>query len=89
VADFDEIRVIMDLPRLGELIAHVAASFAAIREIDPPDFGGDEMRELAISGWRYCVHMNDRAEFARSVQSDLAALDAIPTEPQHRSEFGL
>lgn len=86
---YDEIRVIMDLPRLGELIAAVATRFAQIREIDPPDYDGEEMRDLAISGWRHVQHMFDRAEFTSSVMKDLEQLDKVETGPQHRSEFDL
>jgi hypothetical protein len=93
--DLDAIRIVMDLPRLGELIAHIASAFAQIRGLEPPDFDGDEMRELAVSGWQYCVHMHDRADFARSVERDLAALNDVPIDPapeepgpEHRPEFG-
>jgi hypothetical protein len=90
----DSIRVILDLERLGELIAHVATAFAVIRDVEPPDLDGQEMRDLAVSGWNYVQHMTDRAEFAHSVQGDLENLDEAAAEllapkPQHQSEFGL
>lgn len=85
---YSDIRVIMDLPRLGELIAHVAVAFAQIRGLEPPDFDGQEMKDLAVSGWRYCMHMHDRAEFAASVQADLEKLSAPEPQPEHRPEFG-
>lgn len=87
--NFDEVRVIMDLERIGELIAAVATRFAQIRGIDPPDYDGAEMRDLAVSGWRHIEYMDDRARFAESVTSDLEALTSAPAEPQHRSEFDL
>jgi hypothetical protein len=89
--NLDNVRIILDLERLGELIAHIAVAFAQIREVDLPDFDGEEMRQLAISGWRYCMHMSDRAQFAASVNADLAQLDEVPfvEEPQHKPEFGL
>lgn len=91
---FDDIRIIMDLPRLGELIAAIAHKLTVIRDIEPPDFDGPEMRELAVHGWRHVCLMNDRAEFTASVMKDLelletpGQLDPQPI-PQHRSEFGL
>lgn len=85
---YASIRIIMDLPRLGELIGFVAGEFARIREIEAPDYTGDEMRQLAIGGWNYVCHMNERAAFAESVLTDLAQLDSIPTtESKHRPEF--
>lgn len=72
----DDIRIIMDLARLGELIAAVAQKFTEIRDIEPPDFDGEEMRQLAVAGWRHCVHMFDRAEFAASVTRDLETLES-------------
>lgn len=92
-AQIDSIRVIMDLERLGELIGAVAAKFADLRGIEPPDFDGQEMRELAVAGWKHVQHMADRADFAKSVQGGLENLDEAASEllqsPQHRTEFGL
>jgi hypothetical protein len=89
----DGIRIVMDLERLGELIGCVAVKFAESRGIEPPDFEGEEMRELAVAGWKHVQHMADRADFASSVQGDLENLDAAAAEllnpPQHRTEFGL
>jgi hypothetical protein len=93
----DQIRVIMDLSRLGELIAAIATKFALIREIDPPDYDGEEMKELALYGWQHCLYMSDRSAFAESVKTDLEMLELLGTqprdsqdsEPQHRPEFGL
>lgn len=89
--EYSDIRVILDLPRLGELIAAVADAFTKIREIDPPDYNGDEMRLLAIAGWHHCQFMSDRTMFQASVAADIAALEELPTtpEPNHQSEFGL
>jgi hypothetical protein len=90
----DSIRIIMDLERLGELIGHVANAFAKLRDVEPPDFDGQEMRDLAVSGWQYVQHMSDRAEFANSVKGGLENLDEAASEllspgPQHNPEFGL
>jgi len=73
----DEIRIIMDLPRLGELIAAVAVRFAQIRDLEPPDLDGEEMRQLAIAGWKHVERMADRADFASSVRADLEELDRV------------
>lgn len=84
----------LDLPRLGELIARVADTLCKLREIEPFDVDSEEASVLAIDGWRYVCHMTDRAEFARSVQSDLSKLDAPISDtpkgvsPEHRPEFG-
>lgn len=87
--NFDDIRIIMDLARLGELIAAVAHHLTVLRGIEPPDFDGEEMRLLAVGGWKHVCLMNDRAEFTASVMKDLEQLDKVETAPQHRSEFGL
>lgn len=92
--NLDDIRVIMDLSRLGELIASVAHHLTVLRGIEPPDFDGEEMRLLAVGGWKHVCLMNDRAEFTKSVLSDL---EGLPTPesvtqtsvPEHKSEFGL
>ena len=92
-AYIDGIRVILDLERLGELIGAVAANFAEMRGLEPPDFEGQEMRDLAVAGWKHVQHMADRADFAKSVQGGLDNLDEAASEllqsPQHRTEFGL
>jgi len=82
----------------------VAACFAQLRDLDPPDFSGEEMRSLAIGGWKHVMHMADREVFKASIASDLAALEENPfppagdippiprpepPAPEHRSEFGL
>jgi hypothetical protein len=90
----DGIRVVMDLERLGELIGAVAVRFASLRGIEPPDFDGEEMRDLAVTGWKHVQHMADRADFAKSVHSGLenideAAAELLAPKPQHQSEFGL
>lgn len=87
--NLDDVRVIMDLARLGELIAAVAHHLTVLRGIEPPDFDGEEMRLLAVGGWKHVCLMNDRAEFTKSVMSDLEQLDKVETAPQHKSEFGL
>ena len=71
--------IMLDLPRFGEVIAHVAAAFAKIRDIEEPDYGGQEMRDLAISAWRHVCFMADREEFKASVDRDIEAL-ASPVE---------
>lgn len=71
----DDIRVIMDLERLGELIASVAHAFSLIRGIEPPDFQGEEMRQLCVAGFQQVCRMYDRAEFAASVLGDLENLE--------------
>ncbi len=93
--NYDDITVLLDLPRLGELIAHVAHTLCELREIELPDLESQEMRTLAISGWRHVCFMADRAEFAQSVEADLAALDEPVPQVDvtsrgvtHRPEFG-
>ena len=83
----DDIVIMLDLPRFGEVIAHVAAAFAEMRGIEEPDYDGQEMRELAISTWRHVCFMADREEFKASVGKDLKQLTS-PQGPQHRPEFG-
>lgn len=83
----DDIVIMLDLPRFGEVIAHVAAKFAEMRGIEDPDFEGQEMRELAISAWRHLCFMADREMFKASVNKDLEQITA-PTGPQHRPEYG-
>jgi hypothetical protein len=78
MADLDSIRITLDLERFGELVAHVAGAFAEIRGIDPPDFEGQEMRELAISSYRHVEYMADRSQFKRSVEFDLETLERNP-----------
>lgn len=80
--------ILLDLPRFGEVVAHVAASFASIRGIEEPDFDGQEMRELAISAWRHVVFMADREQFKASVDKDIEQLTAPTGRPQHKPEFG-
>lgn len=74
----DDIRIVLALPKLGELIAHVAHQFAALRGIDPPALDGEEMRALAIGGWKHVMHMADREHFVASIEQDLAALEQNP-----------
>lgn len=74
--DLNKIVIQLDLERFGELIARVADQLCQFRGIDPFDVNSEEAEHLAIDGWRYVCHMADRAEFARSVQNDLAKLDA-------------
>jgi hypothetical protein len=84
-----DVRVIMDLERLGELIACVALRLTQLRGIEPPNFDGDEMRDLAITGWRQVEFMADREDFKQSIFSDLENLDKVPADaPAHRPEFG-
>lgn len=83
----NDLVIMLDLPRFGEVIAHVAAAFAEMRGIEEPDFDGQEMRELAISTWRHVCFMADREEFKASVGKDLEQI-AAPQGPQHRPEFG-
>lgn len=83
----NDIVIMLDLPRFGEVIAHVAAAFAGMRGVEEPDYEGQEMRDLAISTWRHVCFMADREEFKASVGKDLKELTA-PTGPQHRPEFG-
>jgi hypothetical protein len=83
----NDLVIMLDLPRFGEVIAHVAAAFAEMRGIEEPDFDGQEMRELAISTWRHVCFMADREQFKASVGKDLEALTASQG-PQHRPEFG-
>ena len=90
--DLDDIRVVLSLDRLGELIAYVAKQLTEQRGLEPPDFEGEEMRSIAIGGWKYVMHMADREVFKASIASDLAALEANPFPPLpriDRSEFGL
>lgn len=82
-----DLAIMLDLPRFGEVIAHVAAAFAEMRGIEEPDFNGQEMCELAISTWRHVCFMADREEFKASVGKDLERITA-PQGPQHRPEFG-
>lgn len=89
--DLNGIRIILSLERLGELISAVTAKFAQIRNIDPPDLTGQEMRDVAVVGWQHCLFMSDREEFKRDVLSDLDNLDKdAPAEktPVHKPEFG-
>lgn len=83
----DNLVIMVDLPRFGEVIAHVASAFAEMRGIEQPDFEGQEMRELAISAWRHLCYMVDREDFKASVGKDLEQLVA-PQGPQHKPEFG-
>lgn len=83
----DSTIIMLDLPRFGEVIAHVAAKFAEMREIEEPDFEGQEMRDLAISTWRHLCFMADREMFKASVSKDIEQI-AAPTGPQHKPEFG-
>lgn len=95
MTDLDKIVITMDLPRLGELIAAVAAEMCEIRDLEPVDYDGDEMKKLAVAGWQYVCFMHDRADFAKSVQNDLDALNEpvtggeSPNGPEHKTEFGL
>lgn len=73
----DDIRIVLNLAHLGELIAHIATHMTVLREIDPPNYDGEEMKTLAISGWQYCVHMADREHFKASVEGDLEKLDEM------------
>lgn len=83
----DDLVIMLDLRRFGEVIAHVAAAFAEMRGVEEPDFDGQEMRELAVSAWRHLCFMADREQFKASVNKDLEQI-AAPTGPQHRPEFG-
>jgi hypothetical protein len=93
----DDLRVVLSLDKLGELIAHVAIQLTRQRGIEPPDVQSEEMRSLCVGGWKYIMHMADRENFRASIESDLAALDVnpfLPREdetdgPEHKSEFGL
>lgn len=75
--DLDKVQIVMDLPRLGELIGAVAQKMCDLRGMEKPDFDGQEMRDLAMHGWNYVCHMHDRAEFARSVKDDLESLETL------------
>lgn len=87
--DLDSLRILLSLPRLGELVARVAARLTDMRNIEPPDFDGEEMRELAIDAFRYCLHMNERQILVDSFMSDLDSLPmAEESRPAHRPEFG-
>lgn len=81
----DSLVILLDLPRFGEVIAHVAAAFAKLRDIEEPDYSGDEMRELAISTWRHLCFMADREEFKATAEKEIEQLTA-PVGPQHKPE---
>lgn len=83
----DGIVIMLDLPRFGEVVAHVAAAFADMREIEEPDYEGQEMRNLALSAWQHLCFMADREKFKASVNDDLEQLTSS-TGPQHRPEYG-
>jgi len=83
----DDIVIMLDLPRFGEVIAHVAAAFAEMRGVEEPDYEGQEMRDLALSTWRHLCYMADREEFKATATKEIEELTA-PAGPQHRPEFG-
>lgn len=83
----NDLVIMLDLPRFGEVIAHVAAAFAEMRGIEKPDYDGQEMRELAISAWRHVCYMVDREDFKATAVREIEQLTA-PQGPQHRPEFG-
>lgn len=83
----NDLVIMLDLPRFGEVIAHVAAAFAEMRGIEEPDFDGQEMRELAISTWRHVCFMADREEFKAAAAREIEQITS-PQGPQHRPEFG-
>jgi hypothetical protein len=94
----DDLRIFLDLPCLGELIAAVALRLTQLRGIEPPDYEGQEMRDLAITGYLQVEFMADREKFKSSILSDLDNLDkpepetieAAPVQaPNHQAEFGL
>jgi hypothetical protein len=90
----ESIRIILSLDRLGELVAAVAAKLCAVRGIEPPDFDGEEMRQVSVYAWQHCLFMGDREQFMASVKADLENLDDLPTAPkpegwEHKPEFGL
>lgn len=76
----DNLAIMLDLPRFGEVIAHVAFAFAATREMKPPT--DEELRELAISTWKHVCFMADREEFKASASRDIEQLTA-PTGPEY------
>ena len=83
----DDIVIMLDLPRFGEVIAHVAAAFAEMRGIEEPDFSGQEMRDLAVSTWRHVCFMADREDFKATAAKEIEKLTS-PAAPEHKPEFG-
>jgi hypothetical protein len=89
----DDLRIMLDLPRLGELIAAIAHRLTVIRGIEPPDYDGEEMRELAVAGWQHVALMADRVDFQNSVLADLEQITqegvTQKSVSEHKTEFGL
>lgn len=78
--NLDGIALTMDLRTLGELAFAVVEAFCAHRKIDSPavhDEDGDLTEDASViagAAWKSVLHMNDRREFAASVEADLAQL---------------
>jgi hypothetical protein len=78
--DLDSMLLTMDLRTLGELALDVVNAFCAHRKLDLPAVHDDEdqltddARVIAGAAWKSVLRMNDRREFAASVEADLAQL---------------
>lgn len=89
----DDIRIVLSINRLGELIGGVCEKFCQERGIEPPEYGesvddDSEMKRVSVYAWKYVLFMHDRENFVDDVERDLARLLEEPA-PEHRSEFDL
>jgi hypothetical protein len=92
----EDILVTLGLERLGELVGRVASEYARIAGLPQFDPHTELAQHLVVDAWRYCCHMADRAEFAKSVTADLENLDAEAPQSStpdhlpfgHLPEFG-
>lgn len=68
-------RVVLDLPTLGELAGRIATAFAAHKGVEMTE---DDDLVVAQATVDALYFMFDRAEFARSVLKDVDGLEASP-----------
>lgn len=73
----EDIRIVLDLARLGELAGAIATEVCRYRGLPDPDYDGEEGRMIALAAWNRACHMAERVEFVESIKRDLAALEVI------------
>lgn len=82
----EDIVILLNLVRFGELIGRVASEYARLAELPTFDPNDEIARHLVVDAWRYVCHMADREVFTKSVAADIETLGEQPT--QHLPEFG-
>lgn len=73
-AVLDELRVVLDLKHLAELVVRVTDKTRDMAGLEPYEAEGQELKDIFLDAWRCIMHMSERDDFKRAIEADLAKL---------------